>query len=70
MVENDPIVIIDSLQLEYATPSSQPLQVSKASDLSSNARYFSHDLPLKYNGSIILRFNLISLQSSLKQPLC
>jgi len=38
MVENDPVVMSDNPQLEYATPSSQPHRVSKASDLPSNAR--------------------------------
>jgi len=38
MVEDDLVVITDSPQIEYATPSSQPLWVSKASNPPSNAR--------------------------------
>ena len=38
MVEDDLVVMTDSLQLKYATLSSQPLWVSKASDLLSNTK--------------------------------
>ena len=38
MVEDDPVVMSNNPQLEYATPSSQPHWVSKVSDLPSNVR--------------------------------
>jgi len=38
MVEDDPVVISNNPQLEYATPSSQPHRVSKVSDLPFNVR--------------------------------
>jgi len=38
MVEDDPVIMSDNPQLEYATPSSQPHRVSKVSDLPFNVR--------------------------------